>query len=273
MDGVSIAGLVGTILGAIFGGGSILQTWLSERRARKSVAKNLALANSLDYGHTQIQNKYNEDFRRLGTPFGRGDELSRSQLQTYTIQLQHFVITLLTSTKDTAATVLPHASSLLSKSNSMQSGVLDTLAGLYQRTSQGNSLRLMGAPAQASSSSSNYSQGGAEFCPNPNFASGGNGWTSSYIACDECSWKEKNFLPVYPINHDWRMDRHVFWRSHARHQKGAYICRICDRVVKGCSEFQNHLRNHGIDKIKRAYGSNSLTRSPRPDVEHLLTAG
>ncbi|KAJ3578814.1 hypothetical protein NPX13_g1757 [Xylaria arbuscula] len=184
MDGVSIAGLVGTILGAIFGGGSILQTWLSERRARKSVAKNLALANSLDYGHTQIQNKYNEDFRRLGTPFGRGDELSRSQLQTYTIQLQHFVITLLTSTKDTAATVLPHASSLLSKSNSMQSGVLDTLASLYQRTSQGNSLRLMGAPAQASSSSSNYSQGGAEFCPNPNFASGGNGWTSSYIAPD-----------------------------------------------------------------------------------------
>ncbi|KAJ8123074.1 hypothetical protein ONZ43_g883 [Nemania bipapillata] len=112
----------------------------------------------------------------------------------------------------------------------------------------------------------------AEFCSNPNFASRGNGWTSDYIGCDECSWKEKNFLICYPIGPDWRMDRYAFWRSHARHQKGAYICRICSSVVKGSTEFQKHLRNHGIDKIKRAYGDSAVTRTPRPDgmIEEMI---
>ncbi|KAI0100345.1 hypothetical protein GGR51DRAFT_532610 [Nemania sp. FL0031] len=153
MSGLEIGALVAGILATTFAGIQALETWRENRRQRKLVPENQALVNSLSYGRTGIQQRYDEDSRRLGWRYKRRDDISRSQLQAHIIELQQILITLLSSTKDAAAIVLPHVSSLLNRSNSMQTGVLDTLSSLYQRTAQANSMRLMAAPSQSSSSS------------------------------------------------------------------------------------------------------------------------
>ncbi|KAJ8125581.1 hypothetical protein O1611_g8058 [Lasiodiplodia mahajangana] len=256
MSGLEIPGLVAAIVAAIFGGVQIVQNWQSNRRARQLVPENQALVNSLWSGRTGIQQRYDEDYRRLGGRYKRGDEL------------QQIVITLLSSTSNAAAIVLPHVSSLLNRSNSMQTGVLDTLSSLYQRMAQANSMRLMPAPAQSSRSSSSLnfqdSQSSSRFCPDPSFAVMSD-WKASYMACDQCSWKEKDYQIFYQVGPDWRMDNYAFYRSHAPDQKGMYICRVCRGLVKGRKGFLRHLDHHGVDKVKRAYGNNALTRTPEPD--------
>lgn len=76
MSGLEVVGLVAAIVSAFAGGKELSTAWRKHRekkRASKQQHDDKDVETSMVKGKSKVQKKYNEDFRKLGASFARGD--------------------------------------------------------------------------------------------------------------------------------------------------------------------------------------------------------
>ena len=76
MSGLEVAALVAGIISAYTGAATLYRKWRSDRQARRQQLQNERLDQSLVQGRADVQARYDNDFRRLGAIFARGDGTS-----------------------------------------------------------------------------------------------------------------------------------------------------------------------------------------------------
>ena len=78
MSGIEVVALVAGIVSAYTGAATLFRKWRSDRKERRQQLQNERLDQSLVQGRTDVQGRYDNDFRRLGVVFARGDGSSPS---------------------------------------------------------------------------------------------------------------------------------------------------------------------------------------------------
>ena len=73
MSGLEVVGLVAGIVSAYSGAAQLYQNWRNEKRERQRKLKNEQLRQVVSTSGPQVQHVYDQDFRRLGRRFARGD--------------------------------------------------------------------------------------------------------------------------------------------------------------------------------------------------------
>ena len=73
MSGLEIIGLVAGIVSAFSSAGTFFLDWKKKRREREQQQANQRLQQLVQSGGGDIQTEYDQDFRRLGQVFARGD--------------------------------------------------------------------------------------------------------------------------------------------------------------------------------------------------------
>lgn len=73
MSGLEVVALVAGIVSAYSGAASLFRNWRRDRKERQQQKKNQHLNQALVKGSSDVQKTYDDDFRRLGQLFARGD--------------------------------------------------------------------------------------------------------------------------------------------------------------------------------------------------------
>ena len=73
ITGLEVAGVVAAIVSALNSAATLYQDWRNARRERKDRKENEDLNQLVKYSGLQVQQEYDQDFRRLGQGFARGD--------------------------------------------------------------------------------------------------------------------------------------------------------------------------------------------------------
>ena len=156
MSGIEVVALVAGIVSAFAGAGSLFSNWRRDRKERQKQEKNQQLEQALVKGSSDVQRTYDDDFRRLGPMFARGDgmtssisafslsanailfvvEIGRNILAEQLIKLQGTVISVLTGNTPISALVYPDHDLLSNTSIAVRLRSLSALADQFQRMSQ-----------------------------------------------------------------------------------------------------------------------------------------
>jgi hypothetical protein len=73
MSGLKVVALVAGIVSAYSGAAQLYQNWRKERRERRRKLENKQLQQVVSTSGPQVQQVYDQEFRRLGRRFARGD--------------------------------------------------------------------------------------------------------------------------------------------------------------------------------------------------------
>ena len=75
MSGIEVVALVAGIVSAFGGAAELYKTWRDRRKERRENKENTQLHQLVQSSSLQIRQEYDNDFRRLGKVFARGDGL------------------------------------------------------------------------------------------------------------------------------------------------------------------------------------------------------
>ena len=256
MSGLEVVGLVAGIVSAFAGAGSLFRNWRRDRKERRRQEKNRHLEQALIKGSSDVQKTYDDDFRRLGPVFARGDgrtpptsisspfanamlffaEIGRGTLAEQLIKLQGTVISILTGTTPISALVYPNHDLLSDTSIAVRLRSLSALADQYQRMSQAAPIS---APPAARATKD--CDGIMNFSPDS--MSDDIDWWE----CSSCNWKNNFWKPKHPLCSRTYLEYfHVKGNSYLRR------CALCDvRPLSSGPELTKHLKDaHGFDGEK-----------------------
>lgn len=73
MSGLEVVGLIAGIVSAFSGAANLYRDWRSKKREREKQQQNENLSQVLVTSGPDVQRHYDDDFRRLGQRFARGD--------------------------------------------------------------------------------------------------------------------------------------------------------------------------------------------------------
>lgn len=73
MSGFEVVALVAGIVSAFSGATGLYRTWRKDKKERREKKANQRLEGRLDGHGKEVQRAYDDDFRRLGAAFARGD--------------------------------------------------------------------------------------------------------------------------------------------------------------------------------------------------------
>ena len=77
MSGLEVVALVAGISAAFTGAAQLHRTWKDSRRDRRNKRENQQLQQLVSTGGPRVQQAYDDNFRRMGESFARGDRKSR----------------------------------------------------------------------------------------------------------------------------------------------------------------------------------------------------
>ena len=153
MSGLEVVVAVANIVAGFGAGLELFRRWKKKRDRRIFCGSSNGsdVETSLDGSGALVQQEYDQDFGRLGRRFAVGDgmyslpeslltdtklkhgkDIGRSQLQSYLITLQQFVIALLSSPLQDQPTTI-HLAQLLTSTSTIRGGTISALASQYQR--------------------------------------------------------------------------------------------------------------------------------------------
>ncbi|KAF7361035.1 hypothetical protein MSAN_01133900 [Mycena sanguinolenta] len=142
MPAIEILSLVAGIVSAFVACSTEYREWRTARTRRMERRRNIELQEMLEGNGPAIQAEYDDDVRRLGKVFARGDETGRAALMEQMIILQNNVITLLGhSVVEGNHSIHPQHKEISRRSRSVRDNTLTALAAQYQRLSQSRPIR------------------------------------------------------------------------------------------------------------------------------------
>ena len=248
MSGIEVVALVAGIASAFTGAGNLFRSWRRGGKERQQQKENQNLEQALVKGSSDVQRTYDDDFRRLGPVFPRGDgmtspistslllanamlfvaEISRSTLAEQLIKLQGTVISVLTGNTPISALVYPNHDLLSNTSIAVRLRSLSALADQYQRISQAARISaplLLRSIKDSDGFISSTSATGVRHCSSCN-------WEVGYRVKVMHEFCERTFYEYF-------------------HAKGVnrYRCALCDvRRSLEAIDLDGHLKNkHGYD--------------------------
>ena len=253
MSGLEVVALVAGIVSAFTGAGTLFRNWRRDRKERRKQEKNQRLEQTLVKGSSDVQTTYNDDFRRLGPMFARGDgmtppistsslladailfitDISRSTLAEQLIKLQGTVISILTGQTPIGALIYPQHDLLSDTSIAVRLRSLSALAEQYQRMSQ--AAPISAPPAMKLIKDCN---GALSFQSDDS-------WSPAW-QCSRCKWIAYpwDYLPSHiPCGQ-------IFLEYfHAKGENLRYCCALCDvKPLRDGDDMQKHLKDaHGYD--------------------------
>jgi len=142
MAGLEIVALVPAMVSAFAACAVEYRDWRSRRKARMERRRNAELLESLEGSGPVLQAEYDNDVRRLGRVFARGDDIGRTAVMEQLVILQNNVITLLThSVTKGNHSIHPQHHAIWRDSTSVRDNTLTALVQQYQRMSQSRPIR------------------------------------------------------------------------------------------------------------------------------------
>ena len=263
MSGIEVVALVAGIVSAFTGAGSLFRSWRRDRKERQRQEKNQHLEQALVKGSSDVQKTYDDDFRRLGPMFARGDgmaspisislllanamlfvaEISRSTLAEQLIKLQGTVISVLTGNTPISALVYPDHDLLSDTSIAVRLRSLSALAEQYQRMSQAAPVPTTPTMRWIWDCDGTISFRSIATINKPSLVE---------YHCSSCNWRE-NFNFANGSSHKSCVRTYIEY-FHRKGKPGLYSCALCN--VRPSLEFIDllkHLKDkHGYDVYEHA---------------------
>ena len=253
-------------MSAFTGAGSLFRNWRRDRKERQKQEKNEHLEQALVKGSSDVQKTYDDDFRRLGRKFARGDgmtspistspllanamaflvEIGRSALAEQLIKLQGTVISVLTGSTPISALVYPAHDLLSDTSIAVRLRSLSALTDQYQRMSQAAPLRAPPATRCIRNCDGTMSVRSVRTIAAPFL---------DVWQCSTCSW---NTVPLQWRGHHFCFRKYLeYFHEKADQTKGeggGYRCVLCNFKPSHFSfALSNHLQNaHGLNWSEEA---------------------
>ena len=282
MSGIEVVALVAGIVSAFTGAGTLFRSWRRDRKERQRQEKNQHLEQALVKGSSDVQKTYDDDFRRLGPMFARGDgmaspisislllanamlfvaEISRSTLAEQLIKLQGTVISVLTGNTPISALVYPNHDLLSDTSIAVRLRSLSVLAEQYQRMSQAARIS---APTLVRSIKD--CDGTIRSQPSKKTR----GIPPIELYCSSCNWKA--FLGLWRPVHESCAQTFLEY-FHAKGEEKWHRCALCDvgPPLVGLDLLITHLKDkHGYDHYE--HGRNNKDGCRVHDLVASLLAG